>query len=77
MLWILALGIGEGLFFILAVVASLRALAGKPPEQGDRSATWTYIGIAVALAAVIYLAGMGGGGLHGMPKSRAAAAVPI
>lgn len=65
-LWILALGIGEGLFFILAVVASLRALAGKPPEQGDRNATWTYIGIAVALAAVIYLAGMGGGGLHGM-----------
>lgn len=68
-LWILALWVGEGLFFILAVVASLRALGGKAPAQGDRSATWTYLGIAVALTAVIYLAGMGIGGLHGMPAA--------
>jgi Zn-dependent protease len=68
-LWALALWVGEGLFFILAVVASLRALAGKAPEQGDRGATWTYLGIALALTIVIYLAGLGTGGLHGLPAA--------
>jgi Zn-dependent protease len=61
-LWGLALCAGDGLFFILAVVASMRALGAKTPEKGNREAAWTYVGLAVVLTIIVYLARMSLGG---------------
>ena len=55
-LWGLALLSGDGLFFIIAIVGSLRAFASKAPEKGDRGALWMYVGIAAVLTLVMHAA---------------------
>jgi Zn-dependent protease len=55
-LWSLVVVAGDGLYVIIALAASLRAWAGKAPDQGDREAAWTYVGVALVLTFVNYVA---------------------
>ncbi len=62
-LWVLALLAGDGLFFIIAIAGSLRAVTGKAPARGDRGAFWMYIALATVLTLIMHLAGLGHGPL--------------
>jgi Zn-dependent protease len=58
-LWVLALSVGDGVFFLLAVAASFRA-AGKDataPATGDRSVLATYLALVVGFALLIAATG--------------------
>ncbi len=49
-LWVVALAASDGLFWILAIVASFRASAkGAAPATGDRPVLLTYVALVVAL----------------------------
>jgi len=56
LLWGLALMAGDGLFFIIAIVGTLRAWSGKAPEKPDPGAFWMHAGLAVALTVVMLAA---------------------
>jgi Zn-dependent protease len=55
-LWGMALFVGDGLFFIIAIAGTLRAVMGKAPEKGDRGAAWSYIVLAAVLTLLMHLA---------------------
>jgi Zn-dependent protease len=52
-LWGLALASKDGLMFLLAVVATLRALGQNAPAKGDRGAFLTYLALAAGLTALV------------------------
>ena len=59
-LWALALGVGEGMLFLVAIGATFRAAvrgATPAPEQGDRNVLLTYVALCVGLTAL--MAGIG------------------
>jgi Zn-dependent protease len=50
-LWLLALGGADGVFYLLAAAATFRAASqGPAPAVGDRQALFTYLGLALGLA---------------------------
>jgi Zn-dependent protease len=55
-LWLLALLVGDGLFFIIAIAGTLRAALGRAPDKGDRPALMMYVGLAAALTLLIHAA---------------------
>jgi len=59
-LWVLAFSVGDGVFFLLAVAASLRAAAkGTAPATGDRSVFATYLALVTGFALLLVAAGRG------------------
>ena len=55
-LWLLALWSGDGLFSVIAIVGTLRALIGRAPEQGDRPALFMYLALAGGLTLLMKVA---------------------
>jgi Zn-dependent protease len=58
-LWAVAFAASDGLFWVLAIVATFRAYAkGAAPETGDRPVLLTYIALVVALTIMFAFAKM-------------------
>ena len=57
MLWIFALAGADGVFFLLAIAASLRAVAkGSAPATEDRIVLRTYVLLVVGLWLIMFCA---------------------
>ena len=57
-LWLLAVGVGEGMLWLLAIGATYRAaVPGNAPATGDRNVLATYLALCVGLTAL--MAGVG------------------
>jgi len=60
-LWLLALLASDGLYFLIAIAGTLRAVMGRAPEKGDHPALVMYVALAAGLTLLMRVA------LRGMP----------
>lgn len=57
-LWLAAISGGDGLLFVLAIVATARGFGKDAPERGDAIAFATYVALVIGLTALVALVPM-------------------